>query len=654
MKLDTELTIRGLILGALIAAVFTAANVYLGLRVGITIASSIPAAVISMGVLRALRTGNIRENNIVQTVASAGGTLSAIIFVLPGLIMVGWWRHFPFVTSFLVCALGGILGVLFSIPLRRALVVGSDLPYPEGLAAAAVLKAGATGDEASPDALERRRGPLIVAFGALSSAAAQIISSTGLAATNFARYFRVGSGATGMNLGFSLALVGAGHLVGIAVGLAMLVGLLIAWAVSVPLLSQGMPGAAADVALTVWRTKVRFIGAGTIGVAAIWSLLKLIKPVIGGIVATARKGGATATGNETDRDIPLGMIAVLSVVSLVMIGWLLHGFIAGTPLAASTWGLVLGGVVFTVLIGAFVATVAGYMAGLIGASNSPVSGIGILATVAVALLLAIFWLPTLGVAATEALVAFALFTVAIVFSIATISNDNLQDLKTGQLVGASPWKQQVALIVGVIAGSLVVPPTLDLLNRAYGFPGDPHRAAIAAQPLPAPQAALISTLARGVLSAQLDWHTIGIGALVGLACILLDETLGRFKLLRLSPLAIGIGIYLPMDATQPVVVGAIIGWLYERAMQRRPNAEMAERFGVLLASGLIVGESLLGVLTAGLIVATGSAAPLALVGDSFAGAAAWLGVLLFVGVLGICYRWVSRQSVLSSSALPSP
>ena len=653
MKLDTELTIRGLILGALIAAVFTAANVYLGLRVGITIASSIPAAVISMGVLRALRTGNIRENNIVQTVASAGGTLSAIIFVLPGLIMVGWWRHFPFVTSFLVCALGGILGVLFSIPLRRALVVGSDLPYPEGLAAAAVLKAGATGDEASPDALERRRGPLIVAFGALGSAAAQIISSTGLAATNFARYFRVGNGATGMNLGFSLALVGAGHLVGIAVGLAMLVGLLIAWAVSVPILSQGMPGAAADVALTVWRTKVRFIGAGTIGVAAIWSLLKLIKPVIGGIVATARKGGATATGNETDRDIPLGMIAVLSVVSLVMIGWLLHGFIAGTPLAASTWGLVLGGVVFTVLIGAFVATVAGYMAGLIGASNSPVSGIGILATVAVALLLAIFWLPTLGVAATEALVAFALFTVAIVFSIATISNDNLQDLKTGQLVGASPWKQQVALIVGVIAGSLVIPPTLDLLNRAYGFPGDPHRAAIAAQPLPAPQAALISTLARGVLSAQLDWHTIGIGALVGLACILLDETLGRFKLLRLSPLAIGIGIYLPMDATQPVVVGAIIGWLYERAMRRRSNAEMAKRFGVLLASGLIVGESLLGVLTAGLIVATGSAAPLALVGDSFAGAAAWLGVLLFLGVLAICYRWVSRQSLLSPSGSPS-
>src|SRR5262249_24229426 len=260
----------------------------------------------------------------------------------------------------------------------------------------------------------------------------------------------------------------------------------------------------------------------------------------------------------------------------------------------------------------FVATVAGYMAGLIGASNSPVSGIGILATVAIALLLAVFAQPGLGASATDALVAFALFTVATVFSIATISNDNLQDLKTGQLVGASPWKQRVALIVGVIAGSLVVPWTLDLLNRAYGFPGDPHRAAISANPLPAPQAALISTLARGVLNAQLDWNLIGIGALVGLAAIVIEAALGRLKLIKLSPLAIGIGIYLPMDATQPVVVGAIIGWLYDRAMESRGNADMAKRFGVLLASGLIVGESILGVLNAGLIVATGKASPLAL------------------------------------------
>jgi putative OPT family oligopeptide transporter len=646
MRTDSELTVRGLILGAVIAIVFTAANVYLGLRVGITIASSIPAAVISMGVLRAFRTGNIRENNIVQTVASAGGTLSAIIFVLPGLIMVGWWRSFPFMTTFLVCALGGILGVLFSIPLRRALVVNSTLPFPEGLAAAAVLKAGATGDEASPDALERKRGPLIVAVGALASAATLAVSFTGIAATGMARFFRVGSGATGMNLGFSLALLGAGHLVGISVGLAMLTGLIIAWGIATPILSQGVAGDPAQVAMTVWRTQVRFIGAGAIGVAAIWSLIKLVRPVFAGLVATARARSAPIVGGQDDRDIPLGMIGLLTAGCLLLIGWLLRDFVGGTPLAASGWSLILGGVVFTLLIGGFVATVAGYMAGLIGASNSPVSGIGILATVAVALLLAVFWQPSLGSGATTALVAFALFTVSIVFSIATISNDNLQDLKTGQLVGASPWKQQVALIVGVLAGSLIIPPTLDLLNRAYGFPGDPNRAAISADPLPAPQAALISTLARGVLNAELDWKMIGIGALVGLACILLDEILGWRKVLRLSPLAIGIGIYLPMDATQPVVVGALIGWFYDRAMNRRGNAEMAKRFGVLLASGLIVGESLLGVLNAGLIVATGSAAPLALVGEGFAGTAQWVGILLFAVVIALCYRWVARQSEL--------
>lgn len=646
MKADSELTVRGLILGAVIAVVFTAANIYLGLRVGITIASSIPAAVISMGVLRALRTGNIRENNIVQTVASAGGTLSAIIFVLPGLIMVGWWRSFPFMTTFLICALGGILGVLFSIPLRRALVVNSTLPFPEGLAAAAVLKAGATGDEASPDALERKRGPLIVLVGALTSATTQIVSATGVAATGLAHFFRVGSGATGVQLGFSLALLGAGHLVGISVGLAMLTGLIIAWGIATPLLSAGLPGDPAEVALTVWRTQVRFLGAGAIGVAAIWSLIKLVRPVFAGLVATARARNAARIEGQDDRDISLGLIGLLSAGCLVMIGWLLHDFIGGTPLAGQTWPLVVGGVLFTVVIGGFVATVAGYMAGLIGASNSPVSGIGILATVAVALLLAVFAQPALGAGATNALVAFALFTVSIVFSIATISNDNLQDLKTGQLVGASPWKQQVALIVGVIAGSLVIPPTLDLLNRAYGFPGDPNRAAITADPLPAPQAALISTLARGVLNAQLDWNMIGIGALVGLACIFIDEILGVLKLIRLSPLAIGIGIYLPMDATQPVVLGALIGWFYNRAMDRRGNAEMAKRFGVLLASGLIVGESLLGVLNAGLIVSTGSAAPLALVGADFAGAARWVGILLFAVVIALSYRWVSKQSEL--------
>jgi putative OPT family oligopeptide transporter len=613
--------------------------------VGITVASSIPAAVISMGILRAFRTGTIKENNIVQTVASSGGTLSAIIFVLPGLVMIGWQQNFPFWTTFLICALGGILGVLFSIPLRRALVVNTPLPFPEGRAAAEVLKVGATGDEASPDALERRKGPLIVLIGALVAAGAQIVAFTGAAATSVSHFFRLGLGATGASFGFSLALVGAGHLVGVSVGVAMLLGVFIAWGAATPLLSIGIEGPTADVAQQIWSSKVRFIGAGAIGVAAIWSLIRLVKPVIDGMIATARAARvARAPGDVDDRDLSPLVIAGASALCLVMIGMLIYNFVGAAGLGELSWPLVLGGLAFTVIVGAFIATVAGYMAGLIGASNSPVSGIGILATVSGALLLALFAQPLLGSQYTDALVALTLFVVAIAFSIATISNDNLQDLKTGQLVGAAPWRQQIALIVGVIAGSLVIPPTLDLLNQAYGFPGDPNRAAIVAEPLSAPQALLISTLARGVLNAELDWSLIGLGALIGACLVLIDELCGVFKTLRIPPLAVGIGIYLPMDATTPVIFGAFIGWLYNSAVARTPNAEMAKRFGVLLASGLIVGESLLGVLNAGLIVATREDTPLALVGADFADASRWVAVAMFAALVLMSYIWVSRQS----------
>ncbi len=647
---QTELTIRGLILGAVIAMIFTAANVYLGLFVAITIASSIPAAVISMGVLRLLRTGTIRENNIVQTVASAGGTLSAIIFVLPGLVMIGYWQGFDYLTTFLICALGGTLGVLFSIPLRRALVVNTPLPFPEGVAAAEVLKVGATGDEASPDAMERKRGPLVVAFGAIVAAFMQIATFTGLAAAGLTKYFRVAAGATGVDLGFSLALAGAGHLVGISVGMAMLLGLLITWAGLVPFMTQAMSGDPATIADAAWHN-ARFIGAGAIGVCAIWSLIKLVKPLIDGMTATMKARAEApiddvAQAAHDDRDIPMSAIGAISLVCLALIGWLIWSFIGDGPLNPLAFALTAGGVVFVVVVGFFIAAVAGYMAGLIGASNSPVSGIGILATVSAAVLLAIYVQPILGPRATHALVAFALFLVAIVFSVATISNDNLQDLKTGHLVGASPWRQQVALIVGVLAGSAVIPPVLDILNHAYGFPGDPNRHAIVGQALPAPQAVLISTLAQGVLNAQLDWGLIGWGAAVGVALIVLDELLGVLKLLRLPPLAVGLGIYLPMSATQPVVLGAIVGWFYNKAMQKRENAEMAKRFGVLLASGLIVGESLFGIMQAGLIVATNKPTPLALVGPDFADTAIWIGAALFAVLLGVSYAWTSRQSKL--------
>ena len=553
-----ELTVRGLVLGILITTIFTAANVYLGLKVGLTFASSIPAAVISMAILSLVRDSSILENNIVQTVASAAGTLSAIIFVLPGLVIVGWWTGFPFWTSALVCVSGGVLGVLFTIPLRRALVTTSDLPYPEGVAAAEVLKVGSgRRGETKDEAGEAREGLTAVVLGSVASAGLAVFAATRVAAGGIQSYVALSARvASGYDIAFSLALLGAGHLVGLSVGMAMLTGLLIAWFGGVPILTYLQPAAAgvdlATHANIIWRQQVRFIGAGTIGVAALWTLAKLAKPVVGGLVATIASSRATATGDERDKDLGPGWIVGLTVACLVLAGWLSLRFIAGTPLAPDGVRLTAFAVIFVLIVGFLIAGICGYMAGLIGASNSPISGVGILSIVTCAAILLLFVAP-----ATEtrpALVAFALFVTAIVFACATISNDNLQDLKTGQLVGASPWRQQVALIVGVGAGAVVIPPVLNLLARAYGFAGAANVNVVAANPLPAPQATLISALAQGVIGGNLDWKMIGIGVLVGLAIIAIDEALGAAKRLRIPPLAVGIGIYLPMSATFAVVV----------------------------------------------------------------------------------------------------
>ena len=638
-----ELTARGLILGAALTFVFTAANVYLGLKVGLTFASSIPAAVISMAILSRVRDSSILENNIVQTVASAAGTLSAIIFVLPGLVIVGWWTGFPFWMSALVCIAGGILGVLFTIPLRRALVTTSDLPYPEGVAAAEVLKVGSgTRGETTDETGEAREGLTAVILGSVASAGLAIFTSTRIAAAGVSGFFSLGRGImSGYDIAFSLALVGAGHLVGLSVGMAMLVGLLIAWAGGVPILTSLQPAPAGVDLVThaagIWRHQVRFIGAGTIAIAAIWTLAKLAKPVVGGLVNTIAASRATTTGDERDRDLSSGWIIGLTIVCLVMSGWLAMTFVSGTPLAPSAVTLVLIAVPFVLLVGFLIAAVCGYMAGLIGASNSPISGVGILSIVTCATLLVLAVPPSADT--RSALVAFALFVTAIVFACATISNDNLQDLKTGQLVGASPRRQQIALIVGVIAGAIVIPPILNLLAQSNGFAGAPNVGVIAENPLPAPQATLISALAQGVIGGSLDWKMIGIGLLVGLGVILLDETLGRMKLLRIPPLAVGIGIYLPMSATFAVVVGAVISHWYNGRVRRMRSADRLERLGVLVASGMIVGESLFGVLNSGLIVATRNEAPLALVAGDFA-PANLIGAVTFIGVIVWLYRWM--------------
>jgi putative OPT family oligopeptide transporter len=648
-----ELSIRGFILGILITVVFTAANVYLGLKVGLTFATSIPAAVISMAVLSAFRNSTILENNIVQTIASAAGTLSSIIFVLPGLLIVGWWNGFPFWQSFAVCAVGGILGVLFTIPLRRTLVTGSDLPYPEGVAAAEVLIVGSEGRDAAAGASSSREGLLAVIYGAVASAGLVALEATHIAAGEIQSYFRFGSnGASSYDVGFSLALFGAGQLVGLSVGMALALGLAMTWAGIVPILTSIEPAGAlslADHVDSVFRHQVRFIGAGAIAVAALWSLAKLAGPLAQGLIVTFTSKRAAGTDARRDKDLPPTIVIALTLICLALSAALVYQFALATTLGFEASTLTLASVPYILFGGFLIAAICGYMAGLIGSSNSPISGVGILAILICAGGLVAITHPPAEL--QRPLTAFALFATSIVFAVATISNNNLQDLKTGQLVGASPWRQQFALIIGVIAGSIVIPPVLNLLANADGFAGMASGAIVHLHPLPAPQANLIAALARGVIEHNLDWRMLGIGAGLGVVIVLLDEVMGLLGWLRLPPLAVGIAVYLPMSATVAVIAGAFVGDLYNRYAARAKDPKRSERLAVLAASGMIVGESLFGVALAGLITAAHSGfisvgdpdAPLALVPADFAPANAigWGAFLILA--LGI-YGWMVRRS----------
>lgn len=636
-----ELTLRGIIIGGLITLIFTAANVYLGLKVGLTFATSIPAAVISMAVLRRFKGHNIKENNIVQTIASAAGTLSAIIFVLPGLVMVGYWQGFGFLQTAGVCIIGGVLGVMYSIPLRRALVTSSDLPYPEGVAAAEVLKVG---DESASGTSheENAKGLRVIVAGGITSAVMALLAAMKAAASEVTAYFKLGAGATTLGTSLSTALIGVGHLVGLPVGIAMLVGVVISYFILLPIFTTGdVSGATAlaDVVDTTFSGDIRFIGVGTMAIAAIWTLLKIAAPIAVGIrqslaSSRARKSGSVV--DVTERDIPFPYVATTIVAFMVPIALLLWDFVRGTDIHDHMAVLITVSVLFTLLVGLIIASVCGYMAGLIGASNSPISSIGIIAVLAASLLIAAV---TRGTTADPlSLVAYTLFTAVIVFGIATISNDNLQDLKTGQLVGATPWKQQVALIIGVVFGSLVIPPILQVMLNGFGFQGMEGAGEDA---LAAPQAALMSSVASGIFDSSLDWNLIFIGMAIGAVLIIIDELLRKFTdKYSLSPLAAGMGMYLPAALTIVIPIGAILGTFYDKWAAKQSHPEFAKRMGTLLATGLIVGESLFGVVNAGIIAAAGGESPL----EIFEGGASAtvVGVVLFIIALTFIYRWTKR------------
>lgn len=643
-----ELTLRGMILGALITVIFTASNVYLGLKVGLTFASSIPAAVISMAVLKFFKGSNILENNMVQTQASAAGTLSTIIFVLPGLLMAGYWSGFPFWQTTLLCIAGGILGVIFTIPLRYAMVVKSDLPYPEGVAAAEILKVG--GHEEGDNRQGGSGIKELAAGGALAGLMSFCAGGLRVIADSASYWFKSGTAIFQLPMGFSLALLGAGYLVGLTGGIAILLGISIAWGIAVPYFSSHIPQPSdiemAAFAMKLWKEKVRFIGAGTIGIAAVWTLLMLLKPMVEGMRMSFKSfgGGAPATERAEQDLSPKAMIFwVLSMMFILGVSF--YHFIGDSHITGGmAWLLVVVCTLLASVIG-FLVAACGYMAGLVGSSSSPISGVGIVSIVVISLVLLLVG-ESGGLMADEAnrkfLLALTLFCGSAVICVASISNDNLQDLKTGYLLKATPWRQQVALIIGCIVGALVISPVLELLYEAYGFTGAmPREGMDAAQALAAPQATLMTTIASGIFAHNLEWAYIFTGIAIGAVLIAADLVLKKSSggKLALPVLAVGMGIYLPPSVNMPIVAGAVLAAVLKhiigkKAENREGRLKNAERIGTLFSAGLIVGESLIGVIMAFIIAFSvtngGSDAPLALNLENWDAAASWLGLAFFV------------------------
>ena len=620
-----ELTLRGMILGALITVIFTASNVYLGLKVGLTFASSIPAAVISMAVLKCFSGSNILENNMVQTQASAAGTLSSIIFVLPGLLMIGYWQGFPFWQTTLICAAGGILGVIFTVPLRHVLVVKSTLPYPEGIAAAEILKAGDHNQPQENDNETPQSGVKQIVTGSIISGIFSFLAGgLRVISESASGWFKVGNAIFQVPMGFSLALLGAGWLVGIAGGIAVLLGIFFSWGIAVPIISSQSPMPVdADMitfAKAIWTSKVKFIGAGAIAVAAIWTLITLFKPMLEGMKlsfqALSGKNRENQLLERTNQDLsPKTMLLIIFATIIILLATF-YSFVANAPISTGlACILVVCATFMAFLIGFLVAAASGYMAGLIGSSSSPISSIGIVSIVIISMIFMAIGQSN-GVfsvsGGNQFMTALALFTAAVVMAIATISNDNLQDLKTGYLVQATPWRQQVALIIGCIVGAVVISPVLELLYNAYGFAGAmPREGMDVSNALSAPQATLMTTIATGIFSHNLNWDYIWIGVGLGVGLIILDLVVKRLRPgWSVPPLAVGMGIYLPASINMPIFVGTVLSFFcmrhikkrYSDQNERERELKAVDRRGTLLAAGLIVGESIVGVVLAMVIV----------------------------------------------------
>ena len=637
--LPPQLTFRAVALAIVLAMVLAAANTYLGLFAGMTIASAIPAAVVSMAVLGALGGAGILENNIVQTGASAGSSIaSGVIFTIPALVILGYWQDFQYSWVLAIAGLGGILGVLFSVPLRRALIVEQKLAFPEGQAAAEVLKAGEN----------PAQGIRILGVAALGGALAKLAAGSGLrlipdtaaSAGFFGKYLAY----FGTNL--SPALLGVGYIVGLNIGIVVLSGAMISWNIAIPFyVANVLPGnaelmqataglTADDIANTVWSKQIRYLGVGAMLVGGIWALVSLRHSLLSGVrsgLAAARASAAGAVVAHTEQDLPMKWV-LIGIVLFTLPLLALYQVIVGT-LAVS-----LPMTIIMIVAGFLFCSVSAYMAGLVGSSNNPVSGI----TIATILFSAVMLLLMMGPDSEIGPVA-AVMIGAVVCCAACIAGYNLQDLKCGYIVGATPWRQQVMLAIGAVSSALVMAPVLNLLADAYGI-------GIATEakpnPLAAPQATLMAAVSKGMFGGELPWDMIAIGALIGIAIITLDEILkARGSSFRTPVLAVAVGIYLPLELMTPIFLGGLLHHLVDRHLKRRgadaAALERHHRKGLLFAAGMITGEALMGIAIAIPIVSSGSADVLALPEALRFGG--WLGLLVVAGLALLLWRSASGR-----------
>ena len=634
-----QLTARAIILSLILTVLLAAANAYLGLFAGLTVATAIPAAVVSMGVLRMLGRSSILENNIVATGASAGSSIAAgTIFTIPALVIMGHWTSFDYWWVLAIAGLGGLLGVLFSVPLRRTLILDQKLQFPEGVATAEVLKVGE----------DPGRGIKALSLAAATGALFKFtLSGLKLSPESFvaARFFGERTiGFFGINL--SPALLGVGYIVGFNIGLLMLSGGALSWWIFIPYYNTFMSGhdpalaaqlvglAAEDAANLIWSRQIRYIGVGAMLIGGLWSLWSLRKSLLSGIkTGMSVRDAGRASLPDTERDLPMSMI-MTGIVLFVLPLFALYYVVVGSL------GIALTMAVIMVIAGFVFSSVSGYMAGLVGSSNNPVSGI----TISTILFASLILLGIMGKGSTVGPVA-AVMIGAVICNAAAIAGDNLQDLKAGQLVGATPWRQQVMLGIGALASAAVMAPVLNLLLEAYGI-GTPARAGVAA--LAAPQATLMASVASGIFGNGLPWNMVAIGAVVGAIVITLDEYLRRRGASWRAPvLAVAVGIYLPLELSTPIFAGGLIAALATHwHRQRHPNAdpELLKQNGLLFSAGLIAGEAIVGVLIAIPIVLTEDADALAVATSMRPGQWAGIAALALVGL------WLQRVATRGARA----